>query len=384
MTNLIQTTKNILREHIWLAIVVALHCISVATIILLYHDDIIYSLWAPIKSIAKMTSVPFGIIVGAKINYIMFKKPVEERKELFKQLSTQACYAIAAVAIITPTLIYFTFLKYSIMYDSPETFDVKFAAIDKFLHFNIQPSVIAHSIFTNPVAIGFLGFCYCFWMKIMYVYAIFQTFRTKQAYSRMRYLISFALCWILLGNVVASLLPSVGPCYFEDILKISNPDFIGIMDKVRNLGDLFSMGVVNAQDKLLSNHLEDKKRFAHAISAMPSLHVAIAFLMFLASKGFGKFTRRAFGVYFVSILIGSVFYGWHYAIDGYVSIIGVLIIWKFVGWALLKDPHFKAAYEKEQITSISELTEAEERAEPIPKLETDKEEKIKEKETVAS
>jgi hypothetical protein len=38
-----------------------------------------------------------------------------------------------------------------------------------------------------------------------------------------------------------------------------------------------------------------------------------------------------FALYGVLILIGSVHLGWHYAIDGYASIIGVLVLWWAAG-----------------------------------------------------
>lgn len=39
-------------------------------------------------------------------------------------------------------------------------------------------------------------------------------------------------------------------------------------------------------------------------------------------------------------MIGSVHLGWHYAIDGYVSILAVIVIWKAVGWTLHFHPSF--------------------------------------------
>ena len=42
----------------------------------------------------------------------------------------------------------------------------------------------------------------------------------------------------------------------------------------------------------------------------------------------------------ILIMIGSVHLGWHYAIDGYVSVLAVIAIWKAVGWALRFHPSF--------------------------------------------
>ena len=48
------------------------------------------------------------------------------------------------------------------------------------------------------------------------------------------------------------------------------------------------------------------------ISAMPSLHVAMAVFW---------------------TWIGSFHLGWHYALDGLVSLIGVILIWRFARWS---------------------------------------------------
>ena len=63
-------------------------------------------------------------------------------------------------------------------------------------------------------------------------------------------------------------------------------------------------------------------------AAMPSMHVALATLNAL----FLSRINRAAGVLgwaFLGITqVGSVYFGWHYAIDGYVSIIAVLVLWR--------------------------------------------------------
>ncbi len=67
---------------------------------------------------------------------------------------------------------------------------------------------------------------------------------------------------------------------------------------------------------------------------MPSMHIAAGFLLFLLTLRLHWALRLVAGAYVVLLLIGSVHLGWHYAIDGYVSIICTYAIWWAVGRAL--------------------------------------------------
>ena len=61
------------------------------------------------------------------------------------------------------------------------------------------------------------------------------------------------------------------------------------------------------------------------------MHVSIAVLLALGVMRLNRVAGYAFWFYAAIIQIGSVHLGWHYAIDGYFSVIVTLFIWKLVG-----------------------------------------------------
>ena len=70
------------------------------------------------------------------------------------------------------------------------------------------------------------------------------------------------------------------------------------------------------------------------ISAMPSMHVSIAFLFALVGWRIHRISGIIFSVFAFLIMVGCVHLGWHYAIDGYVAIACIWLIWWAVGCLL--------------------------------------------------
>ena len=66
------------------------------------------------------------------------------------------------------------------------------------------------------------------------------------------------------------------------------------------------------------------------ISAMPSLHNAIAVLYALIAFRIGKAIGIFMSLYAAIIFVGSVHLGWHYAVDGIIAAIAMYAIWKAV------------------------------------------------------
>jgi TRAP-type C4-dicarboxylate transport system permease small subunit len=70
------------------------------------------------------------------------------------------------------------------------------------------------------------------------------------------------------------------------------------------------------------------------VSAMPSMHVSMAFLFVLLGWRVNRLLGIGALVFCTAIEVASVHLGWHYAIDGYASVALTGLIWWAVGRAL--------------------------------------------------
>jgi membrane-associated phospholipid phosphatase len=64
---------------------------------------------------------------------------------------------------------------------------------------------------------------------------------------------------------------------------------------------------------------------------MPSVHNGLAFLFALAAWHVSRPLGCLFGAYALVIWIGSIHLGWHYGLDGVVSVALTIGIWRVCG-----------------------------------------------------
>jgi TRAP-type C4-dicarboxylate transport system permease small subunit len=95
---------------------------------------------------------------------------------------------------------------------------------------------------------------------------------------------------------------------------------------------------LHVQELLWQGYVTGQAEVGRGISAMPSLHVATAFLVYLVGRRVHRALGLGFGIFAVLILLGSVHLGWHYAIDGYAGIAGAGLIWWASGLAVRRFP----------------------------------------------
>lgn len=212
----------------------------------------------------------------------------------------------------------------------PFKYDELFSQIDRTLHFGVDPWRILFPVLSVGIMVSVLSFFYKIWFVAKFSVLFWQAFSLKRPRLREQFFLTYILVWIINGTIFALLFSSVGPCFYGNVVDGPNP-YAALMEFLRETNKTMPVWDLVAQDYLWYAY-ESKEilRFS-GISAMPSLHVSLAFLFVLLGWGTGRKTGILFTVYFLLVMMGSVFLGWHYAIDGYFAIITTSIIWLSVG-----------------------------------------------------
>ncbi|MFM5924739.1 MAG: phosphatase PAP2 family protein [Novosphingobium sp.] len=196
---------------------------------------------------------------------------------------------------------------------------------------------ITHAVI-GPLGTVALDRAYSLWFMVMTVLLGWFCF-SRDPKLQLRGLLTYFLCWSLLGIVLATAFASVGPCYVEQFYR--DPHFAPLMANLQATNEQHELFATFAREWLLKTFGKDQ--FGSGISAMPSLHVTIAMLCFLACYDYGqrRWLTVASALFAATIFVGSVHLGWHYASDGLVGMTAVVLIWwatgRFVEWLDARD-----------------------------------------------
>lgn len=271
-----------------------------------------------------------------KAYWQLFLLPIKHWRETLNLL-------ILTLAISVVLSIYTT-LKSLIPSIVPFYIDPWLAKIDYFIHFGHMPWELTHALFSSSAASAVINFLYNIWFFIMWSFLITFMCWVTRPQLRMQVLISFCLIWIVNGIIGATLLSSVGPCYYN-YLYPDLESFSQLMALLKEQDELlladnsfFNIWAVKTQHDLWQSYISSSNGLGDGISAMPSMHVSITTLIALSLRHCHKFLGWLGWLYVVIIELGSVHLAWHYAVDGYLAIGMTLLLWVLVGkWVTLKE-----------------------------------------------
>jgi hypothetical protein len=83
--------------------------------------------------------------------------------------------------------------------------------------------------------------------------------------------------------------------------------------------------------------------FGVGISAMPSVHVAIAFLLMITGWKTGRLPGILLTIFFLFIAAGSIHLAWHYAVDGIAGCVVTALLWWLLPFFLGRERHVAVA-----------------------------------------
>lgn len=237
--------------------------------------------------------------------------------------SLTAGLPMLGVAIVL--LPYFSAMKAAIPLFNDYQWDAAFIRWDRAIFFGRDAWELLQPLLGYPIITAFLGLLYQLWFLLLYPGVLFFAFAKIDPQIRRQFFLSYVLSWTLVGGAMATWLASVGPCFVGPML--GDPTFDAQMAYLYSANEQVPIMVLPVQEMLLERFAAADNGLGSGITAMPSMHCAIAFLYWIAVRrihsGWGAF----FGVFFFITWISSVHLAYHYAVDGMVSLLAVAAIW---------------------------------------------------------
>jgi len=192
-------------------------------------------------------------------------------------------------------------------------------------------------ILESRVAVIFFDRMYILWFPIMYCTICAAAFMARNPERRFCFFATYVASWIFLGNLVAIISNSSGPCFYSYFYK--EDIFLNLCQRLQYLNDTgYPLIALSAQKYLLEQYQSGSDAFGEGISAFPSLHVAMAALVAIFLLDINRFIGAMAVVFCAIIFVSSIILGWHYAIDGIASLFAVPVFWRLSKWIWAKSP----------------------------------------------
>lgn len=342
--------KSLLHEHRWLIGTIAVYVIGamVATELVGPPAELKLSLYFAESSAVGVLTATVAIGVGYLGHTIFVRRPERPLRFVVRHLRgeflkpTRLAAGLLVVVLLPPFISTFSSLKAMISHVHPFSLDPTFAQLDRFLHGGVDPWRLLQPVLGTPAVTSAVSFVYGLWFFATFTAVLWYAFSREDLRLRRQFLLSFVVTWILLGTVAATALSSAGPCYFGRVTGGPDP-FAPLMEYLYEVAESHPVWALSAQERLWDLYESSTTGIGAGISAMPSVHVATAFLIWLAVRRTNRIAGVLAGLFFALILLGSVHLGWHYAIDGYAGALGAGLIWWLLGRMSKRDSAVRPA-----------------------------------------
>lgn len=250
---------------------------------------------------------------------------------------TDHCLSLLLTPVFFAVLLAsFNAYKQAVLPNAGFGLDPLFAAADKALFLGVEPWRITHALAPSEEASLWIDRLYHPWFLPMAAGVFLCAVMSGSTVLRTQYLLSFALIWIVLGSLMAFMLPSAGPCFYADfhggapfgelkrLLAAQHQQLLAS-------GEQSGLMSQTIQQVLLDNFRSGELQIGQGISAMPSVHNGLSVLVVCAAFSIRRSLGWITAAYAGMIWFGSIHLGWHYAIDGLVAAAVTVPLWLLCG-----------------------------------------------------
>lgn len=205
--------------------------------------------------------------------------------------------------------------------------DSGLAEFDRLIHGGTDPWWITHAALAPETAMTILPAYLEVWGVVAFGLPVLVAISDTNTARVNRYVALYLGVWIGLGNILAIAGSSVGPVFYDRLL---GGDRFADLTLVLQQSGVGATMVGRLQNYLWTSYEAGALLFGSGISAFPSVHLGIATLAALYLYERWRVLLLPGLIYVMLVEFLSVYTGYHYALDGYTSIVLVILAWAWL------------------------------------------------------
>ncbi|MCA1287102.1 phosphatase PAP2 family protein [Salipiger bermudensis] len=239
--------------------------------------------------------------------------------------------AIGNVALVVAAILAlhlgFTLFKTTMPAIVPYYADPYLAAFDAWLHANSDPWAVINRVVGPETMLGLAPLYHGPWLIAAFLFPVILVACDDDEARIKRYFLLYCASWVVIGNVLALGGMSVGPVFFDRFYDSSR---FGLMTLTHRFAGVESTTLGALQEYLWQMSSAGRESFGTGISAFASVHVSVATVVALYCGERSALLAVPAALLCGAILLLSIWSGYHYAADGYVSVGVMALLWAFL------------------------------------------------------
>ena len=287
-----------------------------------------------------------GVSVGSLIGVVMMFEPIAAaiilfvalvattvwiaRPDVRDNIEARLFWLLVAGSMAWLTFPLFGMFKQVVLPLRGFLWDSSLAHIGRLL-LGVSPWQVTHSVFGSLRATRFLDSVYSLWLILIFAFPMVAAVAFGDPRVRFRLIFSWFSAWVVIGTLAAWVFASAGPIYYNSLVG-PDANYAALQLRLAGLerlatADGHPLAALEFQPILLNAFRLRDYTPAGGISAMPSMHVALAILLVISGFQRNRLWGIALTTYALLIWIASIHFGWHYFVDGPVAALMMLSLW---------------------------------------------------------